>query len=131
MPKPAGSPLPVQFTNCSHFTAESWAFWFVYIAPFILKGHFPHEKYFRHMCDLIDIIKTCQQFEITAEEINELEVKIINWVEKYEKYVMCKSYHLDLIIFDLGQVLLSVQGAVTMSMHTEYSWSPSYCTGNL
>jgi len=32
-------------------------------------------------------MKICLQFEITEEEINELEKKIHSWVRLYEKYI--------------------------------------------
>jgi hypothetical protein len=74
-------------TDQSHFTAESWMFWFVYIAPIVLNGRFQHSKYYRHACDLADIIKMCLKFTITHAEIDELEHKIIEWVKQYERYI--------------------------------------------
>jgi len=73
----------------SGFTAESWAFWFMYIAPIVLKGRFPKKRYYKHMCALVKIMKTTVKYELTHAEIDELEQEIIHWVEKYEKYVVC------------------------------------------
>ncbi|KAJ7493912.1 hypothetical protein FB451DRAFT_1122402 [Mycena latifolia] len=56
------------------------------MAPGLLKGRFSDPKYHVHACELGDIIKTCLQFVITHNEINELEEKIITWLETYEKY---------------------------------------------
>ncbi|KAJ7808167.1 hypothetical protein B0H14DRAFT_3482564 [Mycena olivaceomarginata] len=51
------------------FTAEAWCFWFVYMAPALLKDRFSHPKYHTHACKLSDIIKKCLQFEITDTEL--------------------------------------------------------------
>jgi hypothetical protein len=79
--------LPDIATDRSSFTAEAWSFWFMHLAPFLLQNRFADPKYHRHLCDLVDIMKICLQFEITEEEINELEKKIHNWVRLYEKYI--------------------------------------------
>lgn len=69
----------------SFFTAESWCFWFIYLAPTLLKGRFQEEKYHRHLCQLVEIMEMSLQFEITYNEIDDLRAKIINWVQDYEK----------------------------------------------
>ena len=74
-------------TDRGTYTAEAWCFWFMYLAPYILHSRFADQKYHRHLCDLVDIMKTCLQFEITENEIDELEVKIHNWVRLYEESV--------------------------------------------
>jgi hypothetical protein len=69
----------------STYTAEGWAFWFMYIAPILLQGRFQKVNYYTHFCDLVDIMKTCTRFSITRPEINDLEKKIIQWVSEYER----------------------------------------------
>jgi hypothetical protein len=69
----------------STYTAEGWAFWFMFIAPILLQGRFQKGNYYIHFCDLVDIMKTCTQFSITRTEINDLEEKIIMWVKEYER----------------------------------------------
>ena len=69
----------------SYFTAESWCFWFLYLAPKLLDNCFPKKKYYSHMCELIDIMKIMLQFTITASSIDDIEGWLINWVQKYEK----------------------------------------------
>ncbi|KAJ3500927.1 hypothetical protein NLJ89_g9571 [Agrocybe chaxingu] len=64
--------------------AEAWSFWFMYMAPILLKNRLV-EKYYRHACDLVTIMKMCTQFSITREEVDELEEHIIQWVQRYEK----------------------------------------------
>ncbi|KAI0669093.1 hypothetical protein C8Q78DRAFT_945394, partial [Trametes maxima] len=68
------------------FTAEIWAFWFMYIAPVVLHGRFVDEKYYHHMCDLIAIMKVTLQFEISRAELEDLRERIITWVQRYEEF---------------------------------------------
>src|ERR1700761_5685549 len=37
----------------SCFKAETWAFWFMHLAPNLLKNCFPNPKFYKHMCDLV------------------------------------------------------------------------------
>jgi len=78
--------LPDIAKDRSLFTAESWCFWFLYLALTLLKGRFQDDKYYRHLCDFIDIIKISLRFSIMHEEIDDLESRIIIWVQNYEKY---------------------------------------------
>ena len=71
----------------SGFTAESWAFWFMYVAPIVLKDRFPKKRYYKHLLALVKIMKTTLKYSIANEEIDELEEEIIQWVEKYEECV--------------------------------------------
>lgn len=77
--------VPNIATELTQFTAEAWSFWFIHLAPILLRNRFANIKYYDHMCALGDIMKICLQFEITHEEINGLEEKIIDWVETYEE----------------------------------------------
>jgi hypothetical protein len=88
--------LPNIATDRSSFTAESWCFWFLYLAPALLKGRFQHNKYYQHLCEFVNIIKTCLRFSITHQEIDELQREIFAWVQDYEKYV----YHF--VYYDLS-----------------------------
>jgi|ERR1700722_4527375 len=69
----------------SRFTAKSWGFWFMYLAPILLKGRFSEDKYYMHMCLLVKIMKTTLKFKLTLDEIDMLEEDIIEWVQLYEK----------------------------------------------
>jgi hypothetical protein len=75
----------------SMFTAESWGFWLMYVAPIVLRGRFIKDKYYTYLCALSKIMKTTLKFELTLAEIDDLEEAIIDWVEKYEKYVLPHS----------------------------------------
>jgi hypothetical protein len=69
----------------SYFTAKAWSFWFMHITPSVLQIQFTDPKYHQHLCNLMDIMKTCLQFEITKQQIDELEAKIHIWVDFYEE----------------------------------------------
>ncbi|KAH9847551.1 hypothetical protein C2E23DRAFT_943117 [Lenzites betulinus] len=68
------------------WTAETWAFWFMYVAPIVLRGRFDDKKYYNHMCDLVAIMKTTLQFETTRTELEDLRERVISWVERYEEF---------------------------------------------
>jgi len=69
----------------SNYTTEGWSFWFTHIAPILLHNRFQNIKYYKHFCNLVDIIKTCTQFTLTFVEIDVLEKRIIKWVEEFER----------------------------------------------
>jgi hypothetical protein len=71
----------------STFTAEAWGFWFMHLAPILLKGRFPNAKYYDHMCRLVGMMKTMLKFELTHGEIDALETGLAEWVETYEECV--------------------------------------------
>lgn len=78
--------LPNIAKDRSSFTAEAWCFWFVYLAPTLLKNRFQNNRYYQHLCEFTEIIKLCLRYSITRSEIdNDLEPRIINWVQDYEK----------------------------------------------
>ena len=68
----------------SNYLAGAWAFWFMYLAPFLLQNWLSHGP-FRHMCKLVDIMKTCIKFTLQHDEIDALEDEIITWVQEYER----------------------------------------------
>ncbi|KIK31997.1 hypothetical protein CY34DRAFT_29486, partial [Suillus luteus UH-Slu-Lm8-n1] len=70
----------------STFTAEAWGFWFMYLAPILLRNRFPRQKYYVHMCKLIGLMKTSIKLEISTEEIDELEEGFATWVEDFERF---------------------------------------------
>ncbi|KAJ7333280.1 hypothetical protein DFH08DRAFT_708108, partial [Mycena albidolilacea] len=81
--------IPAQFVRVlsdtpGYFTAEAWCFWFIYLAPILLSGRFQDDKYYTHACQFSEIIKLCIAFQITYSEIDDLQVNIVHWVQKYE-----------------------------------------------
>jgi len=77
--------LPNIYTHQTLFIAEAYAFWFLHLAPILLKHRFPSPVYYKNAMKLIKIINTCIQYEITWSEVDDLETEIINWVVEFEK----------------------------------------------
>ncbi|KIJ07979.1 hypothetical protein PAXINDRAFT_158259 [Paxillus involutus ATCC 200175] len=67
----------------SSFIAESWGFWFVYLAPILLRNKFQGPKYYDHMVSLVRLMKLMVKFQLQADEIDETEEGLIQWVEFY------------------------------------------------
>jgi hypothetical protein len=72
-------PIPIIAKEQYLFTAEAWAFWTVYLAPYTLEACLP-AKYYRHFSLLVDIIKILLKFVITDADIDWGEQHIIFWV---------------------------------------------------
>lgn len=75
-------------TARSDYTAEAWCFWIMHLAPILLHNQFSDQKYYQHLCDLVEIMKICLQFEISTAGIDALEAKIHEWVFQYEEFVI-------------------------------------------
>ncbi|KAJ6619595.1 hypothetical protein B0H10DRAFT_1687772, partial [Mycena sp. CBHHK59/15] len=67
-------------TGPGKFPTEVWCFWFVYMAQGLLQNRFSDPKYHVHLCELAEIIKTYLKFNITHDEIDTLEERIVQWV---------------------------------------------------
>jgi hypothetical protein len=61
--------------------------WSLFIAPIVLKDRFPEDRYYKHFCSLVRILNLCLQFEISDEDISEIELGIRKWVVDYERCV--------------------------------------------
>lgn len=77
--------MPDLLTERSSFTAESWTFWMMYLAPILLVNRLP-EPYYSHFVRFGEIWKLALQLTITTKEIKKLEDMIIEWVFEYERY---------------------------------------------
>jgi hypothetical protein len=93
--------------DLSSFTAESWGFWFIYLAPHLLKGQFQDGKYYDYAMSLIEIMKVCLKLEISTEDLDNLEAKIIQWVVHFEEYIYFSSFltYCPLTIYLLGTTI--------------------------
>ncbi|KAF8601363.1 hypothetical protein BDV93DRAFT_395350, partial [Ceratobasidium sp. AG-I] len=84
--------IPAQFVgslpdidkDMSRYTAESYSFWFTYLAPILLNGKLPRE-YYRHFLAMREIVIWCLQLEISHEEVDALERKVYEWVWDFER----------------------------------------------
>ncbi|KAH9911718.1 uncharacterized protein B0H18DRAFT_1163387 [Fomitopsis serialis] len=107
--------------DSGNYTAESWAFWFMYIAPYVMHERFSSEKYYIHMCQLVDIMKTTLQFTLKRSELPKLRATIIDWVKKYEEYYY--QYKSERLSF----CLLVVHGLLHLVDDIEYA-GPMWAT---
>lgn len=87
IPSSFGRALPNIAEDRSFFIAESYIVWFTLLAPILLRGRFKHEKYYVHMCDFVSLVNRTMSFDITLDELDDLEEGWIRWYEDYERYV--------------------------------------------
>ena len=87
MPSSFGASIPNPAKDSSYFISLTWSVWSLFITPTVLRRRFPEERYYKHFCSLIRILNLCLQFEISKEDINEIESGIHNWVVDYERCV--------------------------------------------
>jgi hypothetical protein len=87
IPSSFGSSIPNPATDCSSFTSSTWSVWSLFIAPIVLQGRFPEDRYYKHFCSLVELLNLCLQFEISEEDLNKIELGIREWVVDYEQYV--------------------------------------------
>lgn len=85
IPSAFGRRTPNIATERHLFTAEDWGFWFVYIAPHVLKGRFPKDKFYHHFMKLNFILQQTLRFSITRVEVEELRTLVNDYVTEYEK----------------------------------------------
>lgn len=91
------SKLPNIQANLGAYKAELMSFWFIFLAPFLLKDRFPDIRMYNHMLSLIAIVKVCLQYELTDEDIDWIETSLAEWVGDYEKYLSITLPHLHIL----------------------------------
>jgi hypothetical protein len=92
----AGKTIPASFgsrvlniaSEKAQMIAKTHSIWTLYIAPTLLKGRFVHPHYYKHFMELVQLLALCLKFEITQDQVNDLERGFQHWVEKYERYVL-------------------------------------------
>jgi hypothetical protein len=87
IPSSFGTSIPNPAKDRSSFTSSTWSVWSLFIAPTVLRGRFPEDRYYKHFCSLVRILNLCLQFEISEEDINDIELGIREWVVDYERCV--------------------------------------------
>ena len=87
IPSSFGTSIPNPATDCWSFTSSTWSVWSLFIAPTVLQGRFPEDRYYDHFCSLVRILNLCLQFEISEKDIDEIELGIREWVVDYERCV--------------------------------------------
>ena len=87
IPLSFGASIPNPAKDGSYFTSLMWSVWSLFIAPTVLQGHFPEERYYKHFCFLVRILNLCLQFQISDKEINKIELGIHQWVVDYKRCI--------------------------------------------
>jgi len=87
IPSLFGASIPNPVKDGSYFISSTWSVWPLFITPTVLRGRFPEEHYYKHFCSLVRILNLCLQFQISDEEINEIELGIRQWVVDYKRCV--------------------------------------------
>jgi hypothetical protein len=76
--------MPDIALHASKYTAESWAFWMTWLAPYLLEGRLPDEHY-QHLLLFSKVIKISTKRNIDEEAMTELESDVKAWHAKYEE----------------------------------------------
>jgi hypothetical protein len=84
IPSVYGNRMPNIAKDRSHFSAEMWSFWTLYLGPVLLNRRFQRPKYFNHFVRLVHLLNICLQFEITDEEVEEIRIGFAGWVQDFE-----------------------------------------------
>jgi len=87
IPSSFGASIPNPAKDSSYFMSLTWSVWSLFITPTVLQRRFPDERYYKHFCSLVRVLNLCLQFEISKEEIDEIESGICKWVVDYEQCV--------------------------------------------
>ncbi|QRV96382.1 Transposase family Tnp2 protein [Ceratobasidium sp. AG-Ba] len=93
--------IPDIHVDMGLYKAEAYAFWFMYLAPILLKDKLAQE-YYEHFLLVREIIIWSIDLEITLARVDELERKIFDWVENYERLYYQYDYE------RLGTCLLTI-----------------------
>ncbi|KAF9256770.1 hypothetical protein L218DRAFT_1022754 [Marasmius fiardii PR-910] len=78
-----------------YMSVEMLLFWTLYLGPVLLRGHFQDESYYNHFVELVRLLNICLQFKITSEELEDIRVGFIRWVEEYERQVIYYQFDPD------------------------------------
>jgi hypothetical protein len=76
--------MPDIHLHSTKYTAESWAFWLTWMAPYLLEGRLPVEHY-EHLLLLVDIIKAVTSLALEEDRLDELEAMVRRWHDQYEE----------------------------------------------
>jgi hypothetical protein len=87
IPAAFGARVPNIASEKAQMIAETHSIWTLYIAPTLLKGRFVRPWYYKHFMELVQLLTLCLEFEITQDQVNDLERGFQSWVQKYERYV--------------------------------------------
>ena len=85
IPSTFGSRVPNTATQKGQFTAETQTFWALYMAPILLRGRFKQDIIYNHFMELVRLFKLCLEYELSGEQVDEIEKGFASWVQRYER----------------------------------------------
>lgn len=88
IPSSFGRAIPDIAEEKHFFIAESYIIWFTLFAPILLRDRFNDNKYYIHVCLFVSLVNRSMSFDLTYEELDEIERDWIRWYEDYERYVL-------------------------------------------
>ncbi|KAJ7115669.1 hypothetical protein C8R44DRAFT_578431, partial [Mycena epipterygia] len=86
IPSAFGARIPNIAKDRYQCTAESWFLFTTLLAPVLLHNRFSRRCYYDHFVQFIILVDKCLRFELTSQEIREIEAGFAAWVEKYEQF---------------------------------------------
>lgn len=87
IPASFGPRLPNIAQDRGYFTAEMCCIWTIFYAPVLLKGRFKKPQFYEHFMALVTLLKLCLEFELSGDQVDELEEGFNQWVLTYERSV--------------------------------------------
>lgn len=87
VPSAFGCRVPNIANERSHFIAESWSNWTLYLGPVLLRKRFRRPEYYQHFVSLVKLLSRCLQFSINLPDVDDLRKGFADWVVEYERCV--------------------------------------------
>jgi hypothetical protein len=106
IPSAYGSRVPNITNDRANVSAEMWSFWTLYLGPILLRRRFRNIKYFKHFVLLVHLLNICLQFEISKDDILEIQIGFTQWVKDYERYLYSRLYLIDGLVTINLKILL-------------------------
>ncbi|KAF9256629.1 hypothetical protein L218DRAFT_975347 [Marasmius fiardii PR-910] len=101
-------------------SAEMLSFWTLYLGPVLLQGRVQDESYYIHFVELVRLLNICLQFEITMEELEDIRLGFIKWVD--EIYYQFDPQHVALCPLTI-HALLHIAPSIKASGPVWYYWA--------
>ncbi|KAJ7774069.1 hypothetical protein B0H16DRAFT_1713902 [Mycena metata] len=86
IPSSFGARVPDIMKDRYQCKAESWFLFTTFLAPVVLHNQFSKQCYYDHFVQFVVLITKCLRFELSAEDINEIETGFADWVQTYERF---------------------------------------------
>ncbi|KAK0458724.1 uncharacterized protein EV420DRAFT_1620490 [Desarmillaria tabescens] len=93
VPSAYGARVPNIAADGVYISAEMWSFWALYLGPVLLRQRFKAVRYYDHFIRLVKLLNICLQFEISDNEIKELQSGFALWVQDYERIYYQHDYN--------------------------------------